>query len=102
MLLAPFAVVVLLVFGDWVVWNWAIGADHGTIALISGMAMAPLVVALAWYGARALSAMLGAALRRAESELRARTQGPALRPRTTHQRDEAAAAAERAPDRLVA
>jgi hypothetical protein len=53
-MLAPLAVVFALVAIDYVVWNWAIGANHEILALIAGLAMAPLAIALAWLAALAL------------------------------------------------
>jgi hypothetical protein len=98
MLLRPLAAAAALVAADWGLWNWAIGGSHGTIALIAGLAMAPLAVTFVWFGARVLASALRAAVRRAH----ARTQGPALRARTSAQTLDAAGATERTPDRLAA
>lgn len=110
MLLGPLAVAVLCVGLDWAVWDWAIGSDHGTVALIAGLGMAPLVIALAWYGALAAAALLRLALDRAARTTRLRlerrqlqrVQGPSVRPRHTPPRADREAAAQSPSDRLAA
>ena len=54
MLLTPLVVVFALAAIDYAVWNWALGANHEVVALIAGLTMAPLAIALAWLVALAL------------------------------------------------
>ncbi len=41
-------VVSLLALGAYLLWNWALSANHDVVALICGMALIPLLIALAW------------------------------------------------------
>ena len=41
-------VVSLLALGAYLLWNWALSADHDVVALVCGMALIPLLLALAW------------------------------------------------------
>jgi hypothetical protein len=38
----------LLALGDYLLWNWSLGANHDILALVSGMTLIPLLIALAW------------------------------------------------------
>jgi hypothetical protein len=42
------AIVVLLALCDYLLWNWSLSANHDTLALVCGMALIPLLIALAW------------------------------------------------------
>ncbi|HWX45858.1 MAG TPA: hypothetical protein VNY52_11115 [Solirubrobacteraceae bacterium] len=44
----PLAIVVLLALGDYLLWNWSLGANHDIVALVSGMTLIPLLIALVW------------------------------------------------------
>jgi hypothetical protein len=50
---------------DWGLWDWAIAHNHGVIALVAGLAMAPLVVLLAFYALLAAVALANRAVARA-------------------------------------
>ncbi len=41
-------VVSLLALGAYLLWNWALSANHDVVALVCGMALIPLLIALAW------------------------------------------------------
>jgi hypothetical protein len=41
-------VVVLLALGDYLLWNWSLSANHDVLALVSGMTLIPLLIALTW------------------------------------------------------
>jgi hypothetical protein len=41
-------VVSLLALGAYLLWNWALSANHDVVALVCGMALIPLLLALAW------------------------------------------------------
>ena len=75
MLLGPLAVVFALVGIDYGVWTWAIGADHEIVALVAGLAMAPLVIALAWLLFLALGSGALALARRLSKEVATRLLG---------------------------
>jgi hypothetical protein len=44
----PLAIVGLLAFGDYLLWNWSLSANHDILALVSGMMLIPLLIAFAW------------------------------------------------------
>jgi hypothetical protein len=72
----PLAVTASLVAADWGLWDWATAGNHGTIALIAGLLMAPLAVALVWFLALTVLGIARIGARGAASELRARISGP--------------------------
>src|SRR5712691_11855497 len=75
MVLAPLAVVFALVAIDYGIWTWAIGANHEVVSLVAGLAMAPLVIALAWLAALALGSGAIAVARRLGREVATRLLG---------------------------
>ncbi len=42
------AVVSVLALGDYLLWNWSLGANHDVVALVAGMILIPLLIAVAW------------------------------------------------------
>jgi hypothetical protein len=42
------AVVGVLALGDYLLWNWSLGANRDVVALIAGVTLIPLLIALAW------------------------------------------------------
>jgi hypothetical protein len=42
------AAVALLALGDYLLWNWSLGANHDVLALVCGVTLVPLLIALAW------------------------------------------------------
>jgi hypothetical protein len=40
--------VTLLALGDYLLWNWSVGAGHDIVALVAGVALIPLLIAFAW------------------------------------------------------
>lgn len=75
MLLGPIAVVFALVALDYGVWTWAIAGNHEIVALVAGLAMAPLVIALAWLVALALGSGALAVARRLARQIATRVLG---------------------------
>jgi hypothetical protein len=73
--LGPLAVVFVLVAIDYGVWNWAIGGSHEIVALVAGLAMAPLVIAFGWLAALALGSGALAVGRRLAREIATRLLG---------------------------
>jgi type II secretory pathway pseudopilin PulG len=53
------AVVGVLALGDYLLWNWSIGANHDVVALVSGMTLIPLLIALAWLLLVAAARLIG-------------------------------------------
>jgi hypothetical protein len=46
--LRPLALVSLVAFGDYLLWNWSLSANHDILALVSGLTLPPLLIAFAW------------------------------------------------------
>ncbi|HEX3511358.1 MAG TPA: hypothetical protein VHT27_09705 [Solirubrobacteraceae bacterium] len=44
----PLVLVSGLTFGDYLLWHWSLTGNHDVIALVSGLSLPPLVVALVW------------------------------------------------------
>ncbi|HSZ68781.1 MAG TPA: hypothetical protein VK756_00315 [Solirubrobacteraceae bacterium] len=44
----PLAVVALLSIADYALWNWSLGGNHDVLALVAGLTLVPLLIALAW------------------------------------------------------
>ncbi len=42
------AVVGVLALGDYMLWNWSVGASHDVVALVAGVTLIPLLIALTW------------------------------------------------------
>lgn len=51
----PSVLVLLLTVGDYLLWNWSLGANHDALALLSGLTLPPLALVSLWI--LALSAM---------------------------------------------
>jgi hypothetical protein len=62
----PLAIVSALTVGDYVLWNWSLGANHEVVALVCGLTLPPLGIAFVWL------AVLSAARLVARSALGAR------------------------------
>lgn len=52
------AVVGVLALGDYVLWNWSVGANHDVVALVAGVTLIPLLIALTWLVVVALARLL--------------------------------------------
>jgi hypothetical protein len=87
-------IVVVLALGDYLLWNWSLSANHDVLALVSGMTLVPLLIALAWLLVVALARLIAHTAGRP----RARTGagGATLRPTTPgrDRREEATALGE--------
>jgi uncharacterized membrane protein len=46
--LLPLAIIVVLSLSDYLLWNWSLGANHDIVALVCGMTLIPLLIALLW------------------------------------------------------
>jgi predicted lipid-binding transport protein (Tim44 family) len=111
--LRPLAIVALLALGDYLLWHWSLAGNHDVIALLSGLTLTPLLIALVWllvvsaarlfaYVAQRPRAALGAAA--GASGARARRASAARRATREPARAGAAAlaAATSVPDELGA
>jgi hypothetical protein len=45
----PLVLVAALAGGDYLLWTWSSDGDSTTVALISGLALAPLILAVIWF-----------------------------------------------------
>lgn len=48
MLYRPLALACVLGIGDYLLWDWSLGGNHYTVALVSGLTLPPVVIALVW------------------------------------------------------
>ena len=55
-----------LMLGDYLLWGWSSGGDHGALALASGLTLPPLAVAWLWMCACAIGRLLARAGERHE------------------------------------
>ena len=78
--LGPLGVTALLAALDWGAWDWATSNNHSTVALIAGLLMAPIVVALAWSLVRVLIAAMRLGIRRAAAAEARLASGPSPAP----------------------
>jgi hypothetical protein len=60
----PLALVAGLTIGDYALWKWSLNANHDVLALVSGLTLPPLAVALLWLLALSLMRLLGRSTRR--------------------------------------
>jgi hypothetical protein len=44
----PLAIVSGLTIGDYLLWNWSLNANHDVLALVSGLTLPPMTIALVW------------------------------------------------------
>jgi hypothetical protein len=44
----PLALVSLLSLGDYLLWNWSFSGSHDVLALVAGLTLTPLLIALIW------------------------------------------------------
>jgi hypothetical protein len=70
----PVALVSVLALGDYLLWNWSLQGNHDVLALISGLTLVLLAIALIWLAALNTGRLLARLVR-----------GPAAR-RATHTR----------------
>jgi hypothetical protein len=55
--------VVALTLGDYLLWNWSLSANHGALALVSGLTLPPLAIATVWMLALSLVRLLARSTR---------------------------------------
>ncbi len=79
MLYRPLALVAVLGGGDYLLWDWSLGGDHYTVAVISGLTLPPLAIALVWLGVVNLTRLLTDGARRGRSRAGARRGGAGAR-----------------------
>lgn len=75
----PLAVVSLLALADYLLWNWSLAGSHDILALVAGLTLVPLLIALAWLFVRSTTSLVAEAARRAR--VRTAARGEARRAR---------------------
>ena len=107
----PLAVVSGLTIGDYLLWNWSLGANHEIVALVSGLTLPPLAIVFIWLSVVAIAHVIARSAARSRqrrgrelqlddpSSDRAQYDGP-LPPATASRQSTAAGA--RPPDKLAA
>jgi hypothetical protein len=60
----PLALVSVLTVGDYALWNWSLQGGHDVPALVSGLTLPPLTIALIWLLALNVARLLAHSARR--------------------------------------
>ncbi len=60
-------IVALLALCDYLLWNWSLSANHDILALVSGMTLIPLLLALAWLLVLAVGRLLAGVAQRSRA-----------------------------------
>ncbi len=60
-------IVALLALCDYLLWNWSLSANHDILALVSGMTLIPLLLALAWLVVLAVARLLASVAQRSRA-----------------------------------
>jgi hypothetical protein len=107
----PLVFVSGLTVGDYLLWNWSLGGNHGVLALVSGLTLPPLAVACVWLLVLNLARLLMSQPERraVRSSRRARTRrtlrgrpDPAARSRGLGEPSSSTAPAGRSSSKLAA
>jgi hypothetical protein len=60
----PLAIVSGLTIGDYLLWNWSLNANHDVLALVSGLTLPPMTIALVWLLALTVARLIARGSRR--------------------------------------
>jgi hypothetical protein len=90
----PLAAVSLLAVADYLLWNWSSGGSHDILALVSGLALVPLLIALAWLIVLGTTQLLAGMTRHARTISTARAGAAGARSRRTRARGATGSAAD--------
>jgi hypothetical protein len=66
----PLALVSVLAVGDYLLWNWSLQGSHDVLALISGLTLVLLVIALIWLVVLNVGRLLAGAAQRRSAHAR--------------------------------
>jgi hypothetical protein len=80
----PLVLVFGLTVGDYLLWNWSLGANHDVLALVSGLTLPPVALAFVWLLALSFARLLARVIRRrpALNNERQRRRATPARPAT--------------------
>jgi hypothetical protein len=67
------AIVFVLAVGDYLLWNWSLGGSHDVLALVSGLTLVLLAIALFWLVALSVGRLLARVAQRQPSRQTAST-----------------------------
>ncbi len=67
----PLALVSVLAAGDYLLWNWSLQGNHDLLALVSGLTLPPLAIALMWLLGLTAARLLAQAARAPKRQSRA-------------------------------
>jgi hypothetical protein len=84
--LRPLAIVVLLAFGDYLLWHWSLNANHDILALLAGLTLTPLLIALAWLLVVSFARLFGRIARYSRTGLGTLAKGRGTHPRRSSAR----------------
>lgn len=79
----PLVFVSGLTVGDYLLWSWSLGGNHGVLALVSGLTLPPLTVLCLWLLALSLARLIAHTARRPGWRARRR---PARQQRSSRRR----------------
>ncbi len=71
----------LLALADYLLWNWSLDGNHDILALVSGLTLVPLLIALAWLIVVGATQLLAGMTRRARTISTARASATGARRR---------------------
>ena len=69
----PLAIVSLLALADYLLWNWSLGGSHDILALVAGLTLVPLLIAVAWLLVKGATGLLAEMARRTRAQPAARS-----------------------------
>ncbi len=95
----PLALVSVLALGDYLLWNWSLGANHEVLALVSGLTLPPLAIVFAWLGVLAIVRLIARSTVHSRAQAAQRLQ--AERARADRARQAAELARHRSGDRRL-
>jgi hypothetical protein len=72
----PLAIVSLLALADYLLWNWSLDGSHDILALVAGLTLVPLLIALTWLLVKGTTGLLARTARRARARPATRTVAP--------------------------
>lgn len=65
--LRPLAIVALLAFWDYLLWNWSVDGNHDVLALVAGVTLIPLSIAAAWLAVLTVAHLFASLARRSRN-----------------------------------
>lgn len=81
----PLAIVSVLAGGDYLLWNWSLQNNHDVLALVAGLTLPPLAIALIWLLALNAVRLLARVARPQQSSQQRGIQMPQPQPLTQHE-----------------